>query len=124
MCNAANEAAIKSANKDHGTSIEIRQVTYLHNIVAQDHCAVKRVTRPMLGFQSFESAQSTLVGIELMHMIRKSQIEGDGAESLSAADQFYAPALSSPHPVGTRTPNRRHQYLRRNRKTGPDRMHR
>ena len=33
---AANEAAIKSDNTAHGTTIEIRQLKYLNNIVAQD----------------------------------------------------------------------------------------
>src|SRR5262245_42828211 len=69
----ANEAAIKRDNEEHGTHIIIRQVKYLNNIVEQDHRAVKRVTRPMLGFKSFEAAQSTLVGIELMHMLKKRQ---------------------------------------------------
>jgi putative transposase len=86
----ANEAAIKSYNKEHGTLIAIRKIKYLNNIIEQDHRAVKRVTRPMLGFQSFESAQCTLAGIELMHMIRKGQMEGGEVEGLSAADQFYA----------------------------------
>src|SRR5215204_918500 len=71
---AANEAAIKSYNEEHGTDIVIRRVKYLNNIVEQDHRAVKRVTRPMLGFKAFEAAQSTLIGIELMHMIKKRQL--------------------------------------------------
>ena len=58
--------------------------------IEQDHRGVKRVTRPMLGFKSFKAAQSTLIGIELMHMIRKGQMEGDEVEGLSAAEQFYA----------------------------------
>jgi transposase-like protein len=87
---AANEAAIKSYHAEHGTSIEIRKVKYLNNIVEQDHRAVKRVTRPMMGFKSFEAAQSTLSGIELMHMIRKGQMEGDEVEGLSTAKKFYA----------------------------------
>jgi hypothetical protein len=66
---AANEAAIKRYNEAHGTAIVIRQVKYLNNMVEQDHRAVKRVTRPMLGFKSFDAAQSTLIGIELMHMM-------------------------------------------------------
>jgi putative transposase len=90
---AANAAAIKSYNEDHGTSIEIRQVKYLNNMVEQDHRGVKRVTRPMLGFKSFEAAQSTLVGIELMHMLRKGQLEDGVEQGLSAAEQFYALAL-------------------------------
>jgi len=68
---AANEAAIKSYNAEHGTAIGIRQITYLNNIVEQDHRGVKRVTRPMRGSKSFAAAQDTLVGIELMHMIKK-----------------------------------------------------
>jgi len=58
----ANEAAIKRYNEEHGTTIAIRQVKYLNNIVEQDHRAVKRITRPMLGFESFEAAQCTLAG--------------------------------------------------------------
>src|SRR5437660_11090759 len=59
----AKEAAIKIYHEAHGTTIIIRQVHYLHNIVDQDHRGVKRVTRPMLGFQSFDAAHDTLVGI-------------------------------------------------------------
>jgi putative transposase len=87
----ANEAAIKRYNQEHGTAIEIRQVKYLNNIVEQDHRAVKRVTRPMLGFKSFAAAQDTLVGIELMHMIKKRQlVVEEGDEGLTPAAQFYA----------------------------------
>ena len=58
--------------------------------IEQDHRGVKRITRSMLGFQAFDSAQSTLTGIELMHMLRKGQLE-DGVEGgLSEANQFYS----------------------------------
>jgi putative transposase len=88
---AANEAAIKSYNEEHGTAIEIRKIKYLNNIVEQDHRGVKRITRPMLGFKAFEAAQATLVGIELMHMIKKRQMMVEaGAEGRTAAEQFYA----------------------------------
>jgi putative transposase len=87
----ANEAAIKSYNETHGTHIIIRQVKYLNNIVEQDHRGIKRVTRPMLGFTSFEAAQDTLVGIELMHMIKKKQLLVEaGDEGLTAAELFYS----------------------------------
>ncbi len=87
----ANEAAIKNYNETHGTAIIIRQVTYLNNIVEQDHRGVKRVTRPMVGFTSFEAAQDTLVGIELMHMIKKKQmVLAAGAEGLTTAELFYS----------------------------------
>src|SRR2546426_9354522 len=88
---AANEAAIKSYNAEHGTAIDIRQITYLNNMVEQDHRGVKRVTRPMLGFKSFEAAQDTLVGIELMHMIKKKQLRVEaGDEGRTAAELFYS----------------------------------
>jgi transposase-like protein len=88
---AANEAAIKSYNEEHGTAIVIRKTKYLNNIVEQDHRAVKRITRPMLGFKAFDAAQSTLTGIELMHMIKKKQMMvGVEDEGLTAAEKFYA----------------------------------
>jgi transposase-like protein len=87
----ANEAAIKGYNEEHGTTIVIRQVKYLNNVVEQDHRAVKRVTRPMLGFKAFDTAQDTLVGIELMHMIKKRQmVVKAGEEGLTTAELFYS----------------------------------
>ena len=87
----ANAAAIKRYNEEHGTAIIIRQVKYLNNLVEQDHRAVKRVTRPMLGFKSFDAAQGTLAGIELMHMIKKRQMIIEARdEGLTAAEQFYS----------------------------------
>jgi len=66
-------------------------VKYLNNVIEQDHRAVKRVTRAMLGFKSFAAAQATLVGIELMHMLKKGQLVGETrAEGLTPAEQFYA----------------------------------
>jgi putative transposase len=66
-------------------------VKYLNNVIEQDHRAVKRVTRPMLGFKSFDAAQATLTGIELMHMLKKGQLVGEeGVEGLTPAEQFYA----------------------------------
>src|SRR5437867_63585 len=88
---AANEAAIKSYNEEHGTTIAIRKIKYLNNIVEQDHRGVKRVTRPMLGFKAFEAAQSTLAGIELMHMLKKRQlVVEEGDEGRTAAALFYS----------------------------------
>ena len=72
------------------TPIIVRQVKYLNNIVEQDHRAVKRVTKPMLEFKSFQVATNVLAGIELMHMIRKGQLRLEGCIELSFAEQFYA----------------------------------
>jgi putative transposase len=88
----ANTAAIESHNAEHETEhnagIELRQIKYLNNIVEQDHRAIKRLVRPMLGFKSFWSAAVTLAGIELMHMIRKGQLLLAG--ELCPARQFYS----------------------------------
>ena len=47
----ANKAATDQIIDDRHISIVVRQVKYLNNIVEQDHRAVKRITKPMLGFQ-------------------------------------------------------------------------
>ncbi|MET3139423.1 putative transposase [Undibacterium sp. GrIS 1.2] len=86
----ANKAAIDEINASMEIPMVVCQIKYLNNIVEQDHRAVKRITKPMLGFKSFRSAKSILVGIELMHMIRKGQLMMEGADDLSFADQFYA----------------------------------
>jgi putative transposase len=85
----ANKAALDQLNAQREIPIKIRQVKYLNNIVEQDHRAVKRFTRPMLGFKSFRSAQAVLADIELMHMIRKGQFMMEGCDGMSFADQFY-----------------------------------
>jgi putative transposase len=82
---AANNAAIEDYNAEQETSIRIRQVKYLNNIVEQDHRAVKRITRPMLGLKSFRTARILLAGIELMHMISKGQLQTVGRTTPSAA---------------------------------------
>ena len=67
----ANKATIDEINTDREIRIVVRPVKYLNNIVEQDHRAIKRVTRPMLEFKAFQSAQSVIAGIGLMYMIRK-----------------------------------------------------
>ena len=56
-------------------NVGIRQIKYLNNIIEQDHRSIKRIVNPMLGFQSFQSANKTLKGIEAMNMIKKGQIK-------------------------------------------------
>ena len=67
----ANKAAIDKIDAGRDEAIVVRQVKYINNIVEQDRCAIKRLTRPMLDFKSFRAARSVLAGMELMHMIRK-----------------------------------------------------
>lgn len=66
-------------------AVKVRQIKYLNNIVEQDHRAIKHRTRPMLGFKNFNCTRVILSGIELMHMIRKGQLQCSGNTVLSAA---------------------------------------
>ena len=84
----ANKAAIDEIKVSNGIPIIVRQVKYLNNIVEQDHRAVKRVTKPMLNFKSFQAAKCVLADIELMNMIRKGQFMLKGCNEMSFADQF------------------------------------
>lgn len=86
----SNKAAIDAINEGRDVPSQVRQVKYLNNIVEQDHRSVKRITKPMMGFKSFRAACSVLAGIELMHMIRKGQMNVTGAKDQSFAEQFYS----------------------------------
>ena len=66
----------------------IRQIKYLNNIIEQDHRFIKKITKPMMGFKSFEAAQATIAGIELHHMLRKGQHVN--AANQAVFEQFYA----------------------------------
>ena len=89
----ANTAAIMSLQADSGLPIVMRQSKYLNNLIEQDHRAVKRITRPMLGFKTFRSARTLIAGIEIMHMIRKGQLTEIKDQASSAANQFYSLAF-------------------------------
>jgi len=86
----ANLAALQAVNAERDTAIKIRQVKYLNNVVEQDHRAIKRIIRPMLGFKDFHCARVMLSGIEVMHMIKKGQMRDFGKITLSPAQQFYS----------------------------------
>ena len=89
----ANTAAIQSVQVDSGADIEMRQIKYLNNIIEQDHRAIKRIVRPMLGVKLFRCAHILIAGIETMHMIRKGQLDCPQGQASSAASQFYRLAL-------------------------------
>jgi transposase-like protein len=48
-------------------------IEILNNLVEQDHRGIKSRIRPMLSFKNFDSATTTISGIELIHRIRKGQ---------------------------------------------------
>jgi putative transposase len=90
----ANTAAVRGLIADSGAAIELRQSKYLNNVVEQDHRAIKRRTRPMMGFHSFMSAARIIAGIETMHMVKKGQLGCPGGLAFSAADYFYSLAAA------------------------------
>jgi transposase-like protein len=84
----ANLAAMEAINTKQEKPILIRQHKYLNNLIEQDHRAIKRRIRPMLGFKNFWMARCLLIGIEIAHAISKGQLEGMTA-GLTPAEQFY-----------------------------------
>jgi transposase-like protein len=68
--------------------IRILQSAYLNNRIEQDHRAIKRRVRPMLGFQSTTTARVILSGIEMICMMRKQQVKYACTQQPSLAEQF------------------------------------
>ena len=86
--NAAYPIAIEALKVDETLEVttELRQSKYLNNVIEQDHRNIKRLTKPMMGFSSFNTARRTLRGIEVMSMIRKGQVNGTSqGDSVSQA---------------------------------------
>lgn len=82
-------AALKAAGAlpEH---VELRQVKYLNNLVEQDHRFIKRLVKPGMGFFSFETARRTLQGYEVMHMLRKGQMQGVAKGDITGQIAFIA----------------------------------
>ena len=75
----------------HLTLTDHAKFVICDHTIEQDHRAVKRITRPTLGFKSFDAAQCTLASVELMDMTKKRQMVGETRdEGLTAAAQFYS----------------------------------
>jgi transposase-like protein len=68
--------------------IRIRQSAYLNNRIEQDHRAIKRRVRPMLGFKAINSARAILGGVEMVHMMRKQQAKYARNPQPSLSEQF------------------------------------
>jgi putative transposase len=92
----ANKAGIDSVNLQLALlfilgggfiQMTVRQIKYLNNIVEQDHRFVKKITNAMRGFKAFHSAEATLAGIELHHMLRKKQHHQ--SNNMTVFEQFY-----------------------------------
>lgn len=63
---------------------------YCNNIIEQDHRRIKRIVDPMMGFKNFDSATSTIAGIEAIAMLRKQQTVFSSVNGIevSIADQI------------------------------------
>jgi putative transposase len=67
--------------------ITVRQIKYLSNIAEQDHRFVKNINKSMKGFKTFYSAEATISGIDLHHMLKKGQHCQSANENIFK--QFY-----------------------------------
>jgi transposase, IS6 family len=93
--NAAYPKAFKELKADGimPDSCELRQSKYLNNLVEQDHRFIKRLVKPGMGFFSFHTAWRTLQGYEVIHMIRKGQMQGVNKGDSSSQRVFIAELL-------------------------------
>ncbi|WP_404989644.1 DDE-type integrase/transposase/recombinase [Brucella pseudogrignonensis] len=73
-----------------GKPIAIRSSKYMNNMIEQDHRCIKRRIRSMLDFKSETTAGFTLLGIELIHMMRKQQGVFEYQKARSIKQQFKA----------------------------------
>jgi transposase-like protein len=60
----------------------------MHHLIEQDHRNIKRLTKPMMGFGSFNTARRTLGGIEAMSMIRNGQVKGSSRGDSVSQEKF------------------------------------
>lgn len=54
---------------------KLQSSKYLNNMIERDHRNIKSRVNVMLGFKRFNNAAVIIAGIELMHRIRKSQLD-------------------------------------------------
>jgi transposase, IS6 family len=66
----------------------LRQCKCWDNVVQQEHRCNERRVNPGLEFGTFSTAQRTTHGYEMMHMLRKGQIEGVASEDIPAQDRL------------------------------------
>jgi transposase-like protein len=82
------ESRLQDRSRRQLKPIGIQQSRYLNNRIEQDHRAIKRRIRPMLGFKSMDSARAILGGVEMVHMMRKGQAKYACNRRLTLAEQF------------------------------------
>ena len=75
--NAAYPEAFAASVKENVLPFDckLRRVKYLNNVSEQDHRAIRRRWRAAQCFRSFYTAERTLEGVEVLHMMRKGQLK-------------------------------------------------
>lgn len=87
--NPAYPIAIEQLKKEKSIpdGMQIRQQKYLNNIVEQDHRFIKKRVRSMLGLKTFRTANQIICGVEMMHMLKKGQLQ-QGVKSVKNEIEF------------------------------------
>ena len=67
--------------------MQLRQQKYLNNILEQDHRFIKKRVRSMLGLKTFRTAKQIIYGVEVMHMLKKGQLQ-QGVKSVQSEIEF------------------------------------
>ncbi|MEQ1954657.1 DDE-type integrase/transposase/recombinase [Mesorhizobium sp. CN2-181] len=69
-------------------AVDYHVANYLNNPIEQDHRRIKRRVYRMLAFKSFASASATLLGMEVIRMMRNRQARYANNAHLSGAEKF------------------------------------
>lgn len=85
-CDTTDRLWDKSRSKQK--PIRIRRSRYLNNRIGQNHRAVSRRIRPILGFKPMDNAGAIQGGVEMAHMIRKGQVKCARNPCSSLSEQF------------------------------------
>jgi transposase, IS6 family len=67
--------------------MQLRQQKYLNNIVEQNHRFIKKRVRSMLGLKTFQTAKQIICGVEVMHLLKKGQLQ-QGVKSVQSEIEF------------------------------------
>ncbi|WP_342048535.1 IS6 family transposase [Bacillus sp. OTU530] len=87
--NPAYPIAIEQLKREKSIpdGMQLRQQKYLNNIVEQDHRFIKKRVRSMLGLKTFRTANQIICGVEVMHMMKKGQLQ-QGVKSVQSEIEF------------------------------------
>jgi IS6 family transposase len=80
-------AELQAAN-DYPEKTKLRRIKYLNNAMENDHKGTKNKIRYRQWFQSFDTAKTTLDGIETLRMIQKGQVRGIAKGNIQAQNTF------------------------------------